>query len=123
GGSAHVDPDRSVPILDGLVERATRAGIEVVHEPGVVHRPRAVLGEAELRVPGTDEPGVRCTEQPADGGEPTVRTLTETRVVRLTSAPEGPPLSFTYRLAADLVGDRSGTSTEGLTPLEPARGA
>lgn len=121
GGSAHVDPDRSVPILDGLVERAARAGIEVVHEPGVVHRPRAVLGEAELRVPGTDEPGVRCTEQPADGGEPTVRTLTETRVVRLTSAPEGPPPACTYRLEADLVVDRTGTWTFALTTVEPAR--
>ncbi|MGH9209539.1 MAG: beta-glucosidase family protein [Acidimicrobiales bacterium] len=111
GGSAHVHPLYEVTPLDAIVERAGDTAT-VRHEAGVAQRPAVPLGRRELRVPGSDEPGLRIEYFEGAGfeGEP-LRTgvVADSELFWL-----GPPLpgmvldEISIRAMADFTPDRTG---------------
>ena len=119
GGSAHVDPPYVVTPLAAITERARRDlgdAVQVMHEAGVPRRPPLPLGEHELRVPATADPGLLVEHFAGTeiGGVPIhTEVMPETRLFWLgppvPKRTEKPGEGFSVRARADLLPDISGT--------------
>jgi beta-glucosidase len=131
GGSAHVDPPYTVTPLAAITERVRRDlgdAVQVMHEAGVPRRPPLPLGEHELRVPATADPGLLVEHFAGTeiGGTPIhTEVMPETRLFWL-----GPPVptrieksgeDFSIRARADLIPDLSGTWSLGLSSAGRSR--
>jgi beta-glucosidase len=88
GGSATVIPEATVSLLDGL--RAARPGTRITHHLGAVADPGLQgLPPSALRVPGTDEPGVRVEFLGPDDVVVAEEIRRVTELVWLGNAPTG----------------------------------
>jgi beta-glucosidase len=119
GGSAHVDPPYVVTPLTAITARARRDlgdAVQVMHEAGVPRRPPLPLGQHELRVPATADPGLlveHFTGTEIEGTPVHTEVMPETRLFWLgppvPTRTEKPGESFSVRARADLIPDISGT--------------
>lgn len=124
-GSAHVDPAYVVTPLAGIEARSQEAaGVTVIHEPGIAHRPRQPLTRRELRCPGTDEAGLLVEYFQGDAETPVLSEVaSETRLFWLGIPAPGLSQgdSCRVRASADVIPERSGTWQLGLSSVGRAQ--